>query len=313
MSSARDITIQTYLDYAFQRNGDKGGLEDLAENERSLSAALKNLASSPDWSHYHEEHRITTVLPYSTGTIDLTDGDTAVDDGGSGTAWQTAGVDNTWVLKVDGEDTEYPVASVSSETALTLKYPMVNPDGSSTRTVSYKLIKREYVLPDNFRQLLSIEPATAGLKKVKNVTAGQIMAMAQRSDLGGEPDYYSIYSKSQETSKVIRFHPYPEDTYVYQYDLTYQRWPEELDFDNPTTEYVDWPPEYEGVLQKAIELEIARKNRDPQAIQSAAQALANELPNFKAGSKEDVNDFLTPFGSIGHGKGFDIQLDSTSA
>lgn len=314
MSLAQNVTLQDYLDHAQQRNGDRVGLENLDDNFESVKAALLNLSQNPDWPHYVEEDRITSVQPEDTGTIAYpADGDTILV--GTGTAFQTNGIDDTYVLKMDGDDTEYPVLTVASDTGLTIKYPFVNRGTVATTATAFKLIKREYALPDDFRELLAIEPATGGLPKLKRLTPAAIKAKAQESDIGGQPRFYSIYSKSGSTQKVIRFLPYPEGDVNVSYDITYQRWPAALaNTTQGKAANVDWPPELKGVLEKAIELEIARKNRDPNALQAAAGELLKVLPGAEAGSQEDASFRLSMFGITGDlADGFLLSMDSSGA
>jgi hypothetical protein len=294
MTQAQSATLQNYLDYAFQRNGDSGALEDLDDNFMSVKNALLNLSADPNWPHYREEYRITTVQPYSTGTVDLTDDSTTLT--GNATLWATAGIDNTWVLKVDGEDTEYPVASVGSETGIVLKYPYVDKGRTALAAQSYKLIKRFYVLPNNFRELIAIKRATASICEVRLLSPDALRERAQLSDNGGTPEYYTVLNLPADGRKAIRFLPYPEGDYAFQYDLEYLRWPTALSAASPS-DVVDWPEELRGLLEKAIEVEIARKNRDPIAEDIAIKALNRAMPVFERGSLEDGgNHRLYPFG-----------------
>ena len=311
MSLPQAATLQDYLDYAFQRNADSAALEDLAENFKSVQNALLNISADPNWPHFREEYRITTVQPYSTGTVDLTDGSTTLV--GNATLWQTEGVDDTWVLKVDGDDTEYPVASVGSETGIVLKYPFVDKGLASLSAVGYKLIKRFYVLPNNFRELISFKRATASVSRVKGISADAMQERAQLSDNGGMPEYYSILSVPSKTTKAIRLLPYPEGDFAFQYSLTYQRWPTALVLASPT-DIVDWPPEFRGVLEKAIEVEVARKNRDPLAEDAAIKALNREMPQFEKGALEDGHHRLHPIGYDDSEINLDrITMDSSGA
>lgn len=311
MSLAPNVTLQNYLDYAQLRNADSAALEDITENFQCVQEALLNISADPNWQHFREESRITTVQPYSTGTVDLTDGSTALT--GNTTAWQTAGIDNTWVLKVDGEDTEYPVASVGSETGITLKYPYVDKGRTSLSAQAYKLIKRFYVLPNNFRTLISLAPATASVNRVSPLSPEGLRERAQVSDDGGLPEWYSLLSVPGTTTKAIRFLPYPEGTHAFQYDLSYLRWPTTLDVNSPS-DNVDWPPEFRGILEKAIEVEIARRNRDPLAEQAAIAALSRSMPKFESAADANKHHRLLPIGMDEDAYMLDeIQMDSSGA
>lgn len=311
MSLPQAATLQDYLDYAFQRNADSAALEDLSENFKSVQNALLNISADPNWPHFREEERITTKQPNSTGTVDLTDGSTALT--GTGTQWQTDGIDSTWVLKVTGDDTEYPVASVTSETAIVLKYPFVDKGLASLTGVTFKLIKRFYVLPNNFRELISLKRATSSVDHVRGISADSMQERSQLSDNGGMPEYYAILSVPGSTTKAIRFLPYPEGDYSFQYDLTYLRWPTALVLASPT-DVVDWPPEFRGVLEKAIEVEVARKNRDPLAEDAAIKALSSAMPTFGKAALEDGHHRLHPIGYDDDNLGLDnLTIDSSGA
>lgn len=311
MSLPQAATLQDYLDYAFQRNSDSAALEDLSENFKSVQNALLNISADPNWPHFREEYRITTVQPNSTGTVDLTDGSTALV--GNSTQWTTDGIDDTWVLKVTGDDTEYPVVTADSETGITLKYPYVDKGLASLSAVTFKLIKRFYTLPNNFRELISFKRATSSVNHVKGISADSMQERSQLSDNGGMPEYYAILSIPTKTSKAIRLLPYPEGDYAFQYDLTYLRWPTALVLASPT-DVVDWPPEFRGVLEKAIEVEVARKNRDPLAEDAAIKALSSAMPTFGKAALEDGHHRLQPIGYDDDDLGLDrITLDSSGA
>ncbi len=318
MSLAQNVILQDYLDHAQQRDGDRVGLENLDDHFESVKASLLNLSADPNWPHYVEETRVTSVQPEATGTIDYpTDGDTVMV--GIGTLFQTNNIDDTYMLRLDGDDTEYPVESVASDTGLTLKYPFINKGVAAGTVTNYKLIKREYLLPDDFRELLSIEPTSAAVPSVRRISPAAIKVKAQVTDVGGQPDWYSIYSKSgsgvdDRGAKVLRLLPYPEGDVNISYDLTYQRWPASLVNDTAGKLLnVDWPPELKNVLEKAIELEIARKNRDPGALALAAQELAKVLPRAEAASTEDANIVLSMFGVDEDPNRLLIRIDASNA
>lgn len=318
MSLAQNVILQDYLDHAQQRDADRVGLENLDDHFESVKASLLNLSADPNWPHYVEETRITSIQPVTTGQIAYpTDGDTVM--GGLATTFQTENIDDTFMLRFDGDDTEYPVVSVGAEDALTLKYPFINKNIAPGTATDYKLIKREYLLPDDFRELLAIKPTSAAVPPLTRISPAAIKVKAQVTDVGGQPDWYAIYSKSgsgvaDRGTKVLRLLPYPEDTINISYDLTYQRWPAELFNTTPGKLLnVDWPPELKNVLEKAIELEIARKNRDPGALALAAQELAKVLPRAEAASTEDSNIVLSMFGIDEDPNRLLVRIDASNA
>ena len=307
----QSATLQNYLDYAAIRNADSSALEDLTENFDSVQAALRNLSADPVWQHFREETRITTVQPYTTGTVEVVDGATSL--AGTTTTWADDDIDSTYVLKLADDDTEYPVASVTDNTNIVLKYPFVDKGLAALTGLTYKLIKRFYLLPDNFRQLIALKRATASVNDVRRLTPEAMKERSQLSDIGGMPEYYSLLSVPTSTRKALRFLPYPEGDFAYQYDLSYTRWPTALVLASPSA-IVDWPPEFKGLLEKAIEVEIARKNKDPQAEQAAIAALSREMPQFEKGAEAHGEHRLLPIGVDESGYGLDeIQLDASGA
>lgn len=69
---------------------------------------------------------------YKTGTVSVTSGSSVVT--GSGTAWQTAGIDSSNIFTKEGDNVAYTIASVDSDTQITLT---ANYSGSTSSGSAY--------------------------------------------------------------------------------------------------------------------------------------------------------------------------------
>ena len=290
------LTFDDYLNYAQERNKDSTDVDEVEENRRSVISALDNLAINPDWPHYHETTRITFELPVITGTVSIGHRQVAVT--GVGVDWTAApdAIDHTYVIKFDNEETEYdldPDIAIGA-TSFSLLYDYVAPDGNNKTNVPYKLIKRQYLLPDNFRELISIHATSSRFVDPNPMTLAGMRRLTQVSDVAHEPVGYAVVSENNSARKYMRFYPYVESNPIPSYDLVYQRFPRPYAAD---TDVVDWPDEYRSLMERAIEVEVARKNGDIALEQMANNALLTAQGKYISGANEDLQaSRIIPFG-----------------
>lgn len=292
-------TIEQYLQYAQRRGNEQGHNSELLDDQESIETALETLASSPEWPHFHQQARITLELPYITGTVSISHLNTAVTSAGAD--FVTAGIDETWAIRFNGSSEEYRILEGSVTIGgFTLQDPFLSEDGTNLSAVPYILIKREYILPDNFRQLQSISKSYIIAYNPKPATLKSLLLMSKNNTTSGFPTHYTIASKDNTAKKYIRFYPYVAVLPLAAYDILYQRFPKKMNFDN-FAEVVDWPDEARAVLNAAIEIEVARKNKDYEAMQASQSTLAEAMQKHLDGALEDVNTLR--MGTLVHGRG----------
>lgn len=121
--------------------------------KRGVQASLDRVSSKWTWPHLMDESFFTTVAPYTTGSIAVTNGSTAVV--GTGTTFTAAMVDRK--LRVSGEDAYYRIASWTDATHITLETPY---GGDTATGQEYSIFKDEYRLApdcDRYKILKHIE------------------------------------------------------------------------------------------------------------------------------------------------------------
>lgn len=289
--AAKIRTFQSYIDFAIQRNRDKNGNADILQAKEFVVNALKNLSVDPEWAHFHQRTRITLQPPYATGTIAVNHGGTAVT--GTGTGWATVLIDSTYVMLIGDSDIEYPVSAVGSDTGITLEFPYNAEDGQNASGVTYTLIKREYLLPENFREMLHISEAGQDFDPLTRMNISELLRVAQQSQETGQPDWYAVSSKNTDSRDYITFQPLPQDYPYPTYDVWYLRMPTRLMEDDgdyvATTVVVDWPDNLASVLEAAVEVEAARKNTDSNELAMALQNLNVLKATHVRGTVKDQN------------------------
>jgi hypothetical protein len=103
------------------------------------------------------ESFITTVAPYTTGTVAMTNGSTTVT--GTDTVWTSAMVGRK--IRFASENAYYRISAVGGNTSLTLEVPY---QGTTDTDATYSIYKDEYRLPadlDTYKVMRQIENSVA--------------------------------------------------------------------------------------------------------------------------------------------------------
>jgi len=132
------------------------------EVQQAINDSLNEIYSYHNWHFLIDRYDIPTVGTYTTGTVNVTQGSTAVT--GVGTTWSTAWFNRKIFLS--GDPAERLVAAFTSPTTLTLRYPY----SSSLTTLTgltYTIYEDEYPVPISpGRDIMIINP-TLRLRLVK--------------------------------------------------------------------------------------------------------------------------------------------------
>ena len=161
------------------------------------------------WSFLRSEYTITTVAPYSTGTVACTAGVVTLTSG-TWPSWVASGVlivNWTW----------YTIASRDSATQITLTDTSVSITSGST----YKVVQVDYDLPTNFGGLdgpLIFKPGNLAFHtSVPLVGEYQIPEGRQRWDIVSFPQIAALKQKAQDSTYgsrwAITFYPSPDRAY----------------------------------------------------------------------------------------------------
>ena len=165
---------------------------------------------------------LRTQPSYTTGTVALTIGSTTVT--GTGTAWNTANDYSVNNVRAGGKmtfggDNVYEVASVASDTSLTLT---VAYNGATDTGVSYTYFEDEYALSADFLKPLDAQrfssPASINL-----IDRRTFRRMFPRNNTVGTPTVATLIAKdpSGDTTvrKRIRFHQPPSSALLIPYSF----------------------------------------------------------------------------------------------
>ena len=153
-------------------------------------------ATMADLPYLMTEGFITTVAPYETGTVDVTNGSATVT--GNSTVWTSAMVGRK--IRIASENAYYRIKAVGSGTSLTLEVPYQG----TTKTLAlgtnpaYSIYKDEYKLPadcDAYKIMRQIENAQA-LTSIE-ATAFDMYEPAPQAE--GSPDYEILVGTKLDT------------------------------------------------------------------------------------------------------------------
>lgn len=149
-----------------------------------------------DWRFVKALLTISTVAPYTTGTITVVAGVVT----GSGTTFPTDSA--YYELHVSGEI--YTVASYSSGTSITLDDTSVAVAAGTT----YSLVKPTYILGDDFGSLdgpLTFAAGTTIYPPVEIIGEGQLRTLRQRNITARRPEYACIRAQAHSATAGLRY------------------------------------------------------------------------------------------------------------
>lgn len=234
--------------------------------ERGIENALKMIAKDRKWSFLQETTDITTIAPYSTGSVSVSNAGTGVV--GSGTTFPANSVGQ--FIEIAGERHWYEVTVRTDATNLTIRLPYLGTASGST----YRIVYAFYDLPVNFGWLNSLEDVT-GDRPLDELTFNDNHWLHAARAGTGDPEAYALMTKRNDPNvKRLFFYPAPQSARLYQ--LVYYRYPGWFDTATPATstwkrtatadtDYVDWPDDYMDLLHDAIRACVAKEIRPDDA------------------------------------------------
>lgn len=130
---------------------------DMPDFLRVCNQETGKLASEYPWRHLHETYRFNTTAHYTTGTVDLTNGDATVT--GSGTTFTSAMVGRKF--KIGSNNGIYTVETYTSATSIELDRVWA---GDTDTGLSYTIFQDTYSAPSDFWRLLQMVDCVTGYK-----------------------------------------------------------------------------------------------------------------------------------------------------
>ncbi len=178
--------------------------------EECIKDGLRDVYAAYSWSFFRPIEEITTVAPYSTGTITVASGVVTL-TGGTFPSWAAVGV-----LKLDSD--YYDVNTRDSDTQITLEDTSVTEADAS----SYELGRPEYDLPTNFEAIegdLTYEPGQSDFyPPVRQKHDGEIRRLRQDNPYHNRPLCYGIrtveFDPTVGSRRRLTLFPTPDAVYV---------------------------------------------------------------------------------------------------
>lgn len=187
--------------------------------KRSSVEAYRAVTRRHAWSIYSGVNRISTVAPYSTGTIAY---DHTAHLSGERMVTLTDGTWPTWAafgcLLIDSRP--YHVESRISDSLVTLTESL-NPGADIAAGETYKLYRDTYPLPVAARSMGRLRDVVNGYKP-DYVFADDWLEVVRGFTTPSLPTHYTTIGDPENYSSLaVRFAPTPDAIYVYDY--TYER------------------------------------------------------------------------------------------
>ena len=265
---------------AIQRHTD--GEIPFGEIVEAINNANQEIHEKFEWPWTRAETYIEVQGTYTTGTISVADGSTAVT--GAGTAWNTG-----WLYKrILIGNTDYPIAAVTGANTLTLVQPINQ--GQSYVNVNYAIFQDTYPLPADceFGTILVV------VNPIFRVRLYYIPTYTLERQNIWIPGFFTNYQfgfcdagqDDATHANLIRMTPPPSA--VGEYRMIYRRRPPDL---STLAQQTMLPRSFDSVLEKYAEY-LARFNRKTpmpgwMEVKSEAYQLLQNMRRKVAGSMYD--------------------------
>ncbi len=179
--------------------------------QRWINYVQQDVCARWPWSFLLGREAIATVADYSTGTVDIANGGTAVT--GHSTAWTTTQGDGTYFIQFSGTNDFYNVSARGSTTALTLQTAF---QGTTLTTSAYILRKFFYSLSAAADEVLDIRNWNTPVKmiQVDFRTIDLINPLVQSTNSSYA---YMMYGTDSSGNLVYSPYPFPSDTRLFEF------------------------------------------------------------------------------------------------
>lgn len=263
--------------------------------DRRLRDGLRRFYSAHDWKFLRPRATLSTVAPYSTGTVAATAGVVTL-TGGTFPSWAASGA-----LMVN--NISYTVSTRDNDTQITLEDTSV----SITSGTSYELAQLYYNLPDSFSGEflgpLTYHPGlNEGYTQIQILDERVLRNYRQGVDATAAPCAAAILPKTFDPTVgerwQITFWPLPDA--VYQFTYRYRVHPDKL----TSTNKYPWGGMWHGEAIRLAVLATAELDRND-ADGPYARAFQIELARSIARDNDMSPDFLGPMTDPGEAYFYD--------
>ena len=159
--------------------------------KRAINRALDRISGSTRWNYLLTRSFFTLVDDYSTGTVAITAGDTAIT--GTNTVFTSAMVGMK--IKFGSDSAYYTIKTFTSTTAIVLEEPY---QGSTLTAGTYVIYQDEYRLAPDLDMLQYAKQIATGQGLVE-LDPGDYEIMFPTPDAYGDPQYITPIGRRQDT------------------------------------------------------------------------------------------------------------------
>lgn len=245
--------------------------DDTARGDRNLehliNNAIREVVTSFDWPHLTKRLSFRTRGPFSLNTASVTHGTTTVT--GAGTNWLS---DNLvgGLLWFTGEETFYEIASVETNTSLTIETAYTNPDGSNLSLVEYEVLFPRYAWPSDFMSMKRPEEGSF-FQGLDRIFVDRWLSLTLNNKSASTPSQYAV------DGDYFYLYPAPVDQRVVY--AMYYYMPTALSADTDT---IDWPDNLLNVIHRALDKHMAIDRGQGEAYQLAVAEFEREMDRCRS-------------------------------
>lgn len=207
-----NLTFSDLQSEVFAHTGlDSTDATNLTNCKRWLNYCQQDIQARWPWPWAIGREAIATIPDYSTGTVDIANGATAVT--GHSTVFTTTQGDGTYFIQFAGTNDFYNVASRGSNTSLTLAQAF---QGSSLTGVTYILRKYFYSMSSSADEILDVRNWNTPVKliQVDFRTIDLINPLVQSTS----PAYgYIMCGVDASGNNVFSPYPFPDDSRLFEF------------------------------------------------------------------------------------------------
>lgn len=262
--------------------------------ERAIQAGLERVSWVRHWSFLRDTYPVNTKLPYSTGTVSVNIGSTAVT--GSGTTFPSDIVGA--FIEFSGQRQQYEITERGGDTSLTIRSAYGNADATNLSGATYKIMYPAMDLPANFRVARALVDVQRN-DELPEVQSDDMERLHAYDSGVSSPQCWAVRAKRSDPNiSQLWLYPAPDTQELYQ--MLYIRTAGWYNSATPATAtfaleppaggsgdayYVDWPQNLKGLLLSSCKLALveegATKNIMPQVAYSdydrkLSQAMADD-------------------------------------
>lgn len=168
-----------------------------------VNARYRYIGGCRNWNWLLKNDILQTAVEITTGTVDVTNGDTAI----TFSTGPTPSVAN-WRIQFGDSDDWYDItAHTATQTGATLSDAYL---GTTSSTQTYKLRKVYYSLPSDLAKVITLRQARSDYQ-IADVNVITFDRIIPDPDVTGNPRFHKVIGKDSSGNYQLCFYPTPDD------------------------------------------------------------------------------------------------------